>query len=90
MATPYMRMKIISGTVEAIFDQLECSFFAKNTWLTRLLEEKYNFGSQNLFWKPKLFFSSTRHMSQVFFAKKMHSIWSNMAATVQPMIYIRI
>ena len=33
----------------AIFDQIECSFFAKNTWLICLVGEKNNFGFQNKF-----------------------------------------
>ena len=37
-----------------------------------------------------IFFSYQTYEPSVFCKKKLHSIWSNMAATVQPMIYIRI
>ena len=32
--------------MEAIFDQIECSFFAKNTWLIYLVRKQNNFGSK--------------------------------------------
>ena len=53
-------------------------------------EKKASPAPPKLILEAKIIFFSYQTYEPSVFCKKLHSIWSNMAATVQPMIYIRI
>ena len=59
-----MRQEIISGTVEATFDQIECSFLQKTHGLCIWCVNKIILAPKNNFWAAReAFFSDFGHFS---------------------------